>query len=70
MLLALTLVASLPLTGLAGGGFAFAQDTQQNRIIAHAMDHQGQKFKKIKDRDEGIKITYGWSWCAWFIEHC
>ena len=69
-LLALTLVATAPLTGLAGSGFASAQDLQQNRIIAHAMSHKNKKFAKIKDRNEGIKITAGYAWCAWFIEHC
>lgn len=70
MLLALTLVASLPLTSLAEGGFGVPENTQQDRIIAHAMEHQGQKFKKIPDRNKGIKINAGSPWCAWFIEHC
>ena len=69
-LLALMLIVTIPLSGLTGSGFALAKDTQQNRIIAHAMSHVGQKFKKIEDRDDGIKITTGYAWCAWFIEHC
>ncbi|MBQ0041561.1 MAG: CHAP domain-containing protein [Clostridiales bacterium] len=69
-LLALTLVATAPLACFAEGEAVVPQNTQQDRIIAHAMEHQGQKFKKISDRNKGIKIDYGKAWCAWFIEHC
>lgn len=69
-LLALTLVATAPLVCFAEGEAVVPQNTQQDRIIAHAMEHQGQKFKKISDRNKGIKIDYGKAWCAWFIEHC
>ena len=70
ILLSLTMVATAPLTGLAGSGTAQAKDLQQNRIIAHAMGHQDEKFKEIEDRNKGIKIATGSAWCAWFIEHC
>ena len=69
-LLALTLVATAPLACFAEGETVVPQNTQQDRIIAHAMEHQGKKFKKISDRNKGIKISYGKPWCAWFIEHC
>ena len=69
-LLALTLVATLAFTAFAEGEATGPVNTQQDRIIAHAMEHQGKKFKKIKDRNEGIKIDEDKAWCAWFIEHC
>ena len=64
------MVVTAPLTGLAGSGIALAKDLQQNRIVAHAMEHQDETFKEIEDRNDGIKIPTGSAWCAWFIEHC
>lgn len=69
-LLSLTLVVTAPLTGFAGSGIALAKDLQQNRIVSHALGHQNETFKEIEDRNKGIKITTGYAWCAWFIEHC
>lgn len=67
-LLALTLVASLPLACLADA--ETSNFTQQERIINHAMEHRSKTFLEIKDRNEGLKIRAGTPWCAWFIEHC
>ncbi len=69
-LLALTLVAT-PLFSCYGEDEpVLPRNTQQDRIIAHAVSHQNQKFKKIADRNKGLKISEGTPWCAWFIEHC
>lgn len=70
LLLALALVVSFALTALADSDILPTAETQQDRIIAHAMEHKNQKFKQIKDRNEGLKIKAGTPWCAWFIEHC
>lgn len=69
-LLALTLVATLPLSTMAEDKVKPASWTQQDRIIEHAMSHEDLRFKEIKDRNEGLKIGVGTAWCAWFIEHC
>ena len=71
LVIALALVLTAPLTGIAGSTVVFGQDLQQNRVIAHAMEHKNQKLKSFKDRkSDPLKISVGEAWCAWFIEHC